>query len=133
MEAERVAFFEFIRQRALEAWSETTEGCPPSRLWERGDIVPIGQFGWHNHDWTCLRRDGRLVTCPDEGVDIDFNPSAHNMAIGMLMQRVRAASAYLRPTNTVAVCPACRGSGRFNDEVCGCGGLGWLPCSPTIA
>lgn len=118
--------FDFVRDRMKAFWANDGVGGPPNRLWERGDLVPIGMFGWSDADWTCLRRDGGLVTCTDHGVEVDFPISAYNAVIGRLMQIVPMASVYLRPSRRVAICGACRGTGRLEDEFCPCGGLGWV-------
>jgi hypothetical protein len=121
--------FDSLLRQSKAVWG-TSPDQPPTFIWERGDVVPIGKFDWDAADWTCLRRDGEVVTCASPLEDTDFQ--GHNYAVGMLMQQIPAASAYLRPSDVVQVCPRCDGSGRRLAEVCGCGGLGWLDSWPTL-
>jgi hypothetical protein len=126
---ESMDLFEFLRISSEQYWrascvSESEK--PPEFIWRRRDIVPIGMFGWFDSLWTCLKSDGTLVNCEEGREDRDFPRLAHNPAVGLLMQQIPAASAYLRPCSKLVVCGACRGTGRLRDEVCVCGGLGWL-------
>lgn len=129
---DRQELFDFIRLQSMEHWRNSRESLadlPPEFIWARGDLVPIGMFGWADSHWTCLRRDGALINALGEDTaDEDFHSRARNPAIGRLMQLIPAASAYLRPWERVVVCGVCEGTGRRREELCYCGGLGWVDC-----
>lgn len=126
---DRNDLFDFLLQSVRDYWAASTAAAsekPPESIWTRGDVIPVGAFGYVDWSWTCLKRDGTLVTCEAGSEDTPFPVRSHNPVIGLLMQQFPLASAYLRPVGYLVVCDGCRGTGRLRGEVCVCGGLGWV-------
>ena len=129
---ESLPLFELLRRQSRDFFAGRDDP-PPEGIWARTDVVPMGQFCQEDHAaWTCFRRDGQIVDTLDAGDREQL--TSYNALIGRWMQRLPAASGFLRPVEPV-MCPACRGSGTASGGgVCGCGGLGWrnggIPAEP---